>query len=115
MFNMYPIILDYTGNEAPEHLDGRSLRPLLSDPSSTSDKPAISQVFHSPNAQVFSICTPSCRCTGWMHEKAGVELYDHKTDLDEVMNLANDPRHAETVRQLNAKLKPYNILQKSCW
>ena len=35
----------------------------------------------------------------------GVELYDHDTDPHEFTNLAEDPAHAATVKELVAKLK----------
>ena len=44
LLDLYPTIADYTGFDVPVQLEGRSLRPLLSDTDSTWDKPAISQV-----------------------------------------------------------------------
>jgi arylsulfatase A-like enzyme len=55
--DLYPTIVDYAGGTVPKELDGRSLRPLLNTPTAIWDKPAISQVFHGPKAQGFSIRT----------------------------------------------------------
>jgi hypothetical protein len=41
----------------------------------------------------------------------GVELYDH-AGSSEFTNLAKDPRHADTVKQLSAKLHELIAAQK---
>lgn len=107
MLDLYPTIADYTGFDVPRQLEGRSLRPLLSDPASTWDKPAISQVFRSSNAQGYSIRTMRWRYTEWNDGKAGRELYDHANDPDEVHNLADLDKYADTVKQLSKQLQPF--------
>jgi iduronate 2-sulfatase len=107
MLDLYPTIADYTGFDVPGALDGRSLRPLLSDPASTWDKPAISQVFHSSDAQGYSIRTMRWRYTEWNGGKAGRELYDHASDPDEVHNLAGLDKYADTVKRLSKRLRPF--------
>lgn len=112
LVDLYPTLVDYTGFQIPDGLDGWSLRPLLSDPSTGWAKPAISLVFHGPKAQGFSIRTPRYRYTEWNAGDAGTELYDHRTDPDEITNLARAPNLAGVVRDLKAKLEPYAMLQK---
>ena len=107
LLDLYPTIADYTGFDVPVQLDGRSLRPLLSDPDSTWDKPAISQVFHKSNAQGYSIRTMRWRYTEWNGGKAGRELYDHASDPDEVHNLAGLDKYADTVKRLSKRLRPF--------
>jgi len=107
LLDLYPTIADYTGFDVPVQLDGRSLRPLLSDPDSTWDKPAISQVFHKSNAQGYSIRTMRWRYTEWNGGNAGRELYDHVSDPDEVHNLAGLDEYADTVKRLSKRLRPF--------
>ena len=112
LLDLYPTIVDYAGGTVPNELDGRSLRPLLNTPTAIWDKPAISQVFHGPKAQGFSIRTHRWRYTEWNGGKAGLELYDHDADPDEVRNLAKAPEHAATIKALSLRLKPYATPQK---
>ncbi|MDP6636997.1 MAG: sulfatase [Phycisphaerae bacterium] len=107
LLDMYPTLVDYTGHKVPGRLDGRSLRPLLNDPSAAWDKPAISQVFHGPKAQGYSIRTAKWRYTEWNGGAAGRELYDHRNDPDEVTNLASKPKYADIVKRLSKQLAPY--------
>lgn len=108
LVDLYPTLADLCGLAPPQNLEGRSLRPLLTNPADAKwDKPAVTQVWHSPQAWGYSIRTERWRYTEWLEGKAGRELYDHAEDSDEVHNLADDPAHAPTVAQLSAQLKPY--------
>ena len=109
LLDLYPTIADYTGFDVPVQLEGRSLRPLLSDPDSTWDKPAISQVFHGPKKQGYSIRTMNWRYTEWNSGKAGRELYNHVSDPDEVHNLAGLDEYADTVKLLSKHLRPFTL------
>jgi len=109
LLDLYPTIADYTGFDVPVQLEGRSLRPLLSDTDSTWDKPAISQVSHNPKAQGYSIRTMKWRYTEWNSGKAGRELYDHVNDPDEVHNLAGLDEYADTVKLLSKRLRPFTL------
>ncbi|HZN36054.1 MAG TPA: sulfatase [Pirellulaceae bacterium] len=53
----------------------------------------------------YSLRTDRYRYTEWDGGARGVELYDQQKDPLEYTNLAQDPAHAETVKQLSAKLK----------
>jgi uncharacterized sulfatase len=53
----------------------------------------------------YSLRTDRYRYTEWDGGARGVELYDQQADPLEYANLAKDPQHAETVKQLSAKLK----------
>jgi iduronate 2-sulfatase len=107
LVDLYPTLADMTGLKAPKDLDGKSLRPLLTDPKAAWDKPAISQVWHNHKAWGYSIRTERWRYTEWMRGEAGRELYDHSVDPDEVKNLAKDPAHAKTIKRLAMQLKPF--------
>jgi N-sulfoglucosamine sulfohydrolase len=42
-------------------------------------------------------------------------LYDLKNDPHEVVNLANDPKHKNTLERLKAKLKAFQKQTKDPW
>ncbi|CAN5338432.1 sulfatase [soil metagenome] len=107
LLDLYPTLADLCGLEPPSNLEGRSLRPLLEDPRAEWDKPAITQVWHSPNAWGYSLRTERWRLTEWMNGEAGRELYDHDSDSDEITNLAADPAHTDTLARLTAQLRPF--------
>jgi len=107
LLDLYPTLVDLTGYEIPKNLDGVSLRPLLENPKTRWDKPAITQVYLKENAQGYSIRTQRWRYTEWNNGEAGTELYDHDNDPGEVINLAKKARYAETVKKLSEDLKIY--------
>jgi arylsulfatase A-like enzyme len=53
----------------------------------------------------YSLRTDRYRYTEWDGGARGVELYDHQTDPREFTNLAKDPKHAETVKELEQQLE----------
>jgi uncharacterized sulfatase len=102
--DIYPTLCDLAGVVAPDNLAGTSLRPLLENPTAPWSRPAFTQVAR----QGFpgrSVRTERWRYTEWDHGRKGVELYDHDADPREFKNLARDPKHAATVRELRAKLR----------
>jgi iduronate 2-sulfatase len=105
MLDLYPTLADYTGFDVPVELQGQSLRPLLADPGSTWNKPAISQVQYGPDAKGYSIRTIRWRYTEWNGGRAGRELYDHSKDPDEVHNLASLDKYDDTVKRLSRQLR----------
>ena len=107
LVDLYPTLADFCGLTPPAKLDGRSLRPLLTDPDAAWDKPAITQIWHNPQSWGYSIRTERWRYTEWLGGEAGRELYDHANDSDEVHNLALKPEHAETIANLSQQLRPF--------
>lgn len=108
LLDLYPTLADLCGLKPPANLEGQSLRPLLANPASEDwDKPAVTQVWHSPTAWGYSIRTKRYRYTEWLEGQAGRELYDHASDPDEISNLASDPQHAPTVAELSQQLASY--------
>jgi iduronate 2-sulfatase len=108
LLDLYPTLADLCGLNSPENLEGKSLRPLLTDPAGSEwTKPAVTQIWHNRKAWGYSIRTDRYRYTEWLEGKAGRELYDHSADSEEVTNLANDPLHAKTVTKLSGRLAKY--------
>lgn len=94
--DLYPTLADYAGLEPPHKLSGTSLREVFEDPAQAGKAAAYSQV---NRGQIIgrSVRTQRWRYTEWGPDgKAGVELYDHGTDLGEYYNLADQPGHAAT-------------------
>ena len=107
LLDLYPTLVEGSGNQVPEELDGKSLLPFLKNTSYNWNKPAISQVFHSKQAQGYSIRTNRWRFTEWNGGEAGIELYDHKNDPDEIVNLAKNPDYKNIVVELSKKLQSF--------
>ena len=105
LLDLYPTLVDYAGFEVPEFLEGASLRPLLSDPSHTWDKPSFSQVVYSYRAFGYSVRTHRWRYTEWKHGEAGTELYDHHNDPEEIHNLSGNPEYRDLINNLSQLLK----------
>ncbi|MEM6780013.1 MAG: sulfatase [Planctomycetota bacterium] len=98
LLDLYPTICELAHVDAPEELQGRSLVPLMDDPSAMWNGSAVTQILrpadHRLSAPVMgcSIRTAQYRYTQWGPDGAsGVECYDHRTDPGEFDNLAMDP------------------------
>lgn len=94
--DIYPTLVDYCGLEIPSHeLDGKSLRPLLTDPLSSRDRPA----FTIYGQGVFSARDERYRYIQYPDGMA--ELYDLSADPFEFNNRINDPSLADAKKRLS--------------
>ncbi|MDB4331443.1 sulfatase [bacterium] len=108
LLDIFPTLSDLCGLKAPSNLEGSSLRPLLLDPDDEKwIKPAVTQIWHKNSAWGYSLRTERFRYTEWLEGEAGVELYDHTNDPNEVTNLANSDQHQKVIKQLSTQLKPF--------
>lgn len=106
--DVYPTLAALTRIAPPAGLHGRSLTPLLDDPTAAWNHPAITQVRRGPAGSTFmgySIRTERWRYTEWDGGARGVELYDEAGDPDELRNLADDPTHHATLTDLQRRLR----------
>ena len=106
--DLYPTLVALAGIKAPAGLHGRSLAPLLEDPSAAWDHAALSQVRRgtAPNTFLgYSVRTADWRYTEWDGGARGVELYDERADPDEQRNLAKDPKHQPQVAEMQRLLR----------
>jgi iduronate 2-sulfatase len=108
--DIFPTLVDVCGIAAPAGLDGRSLRPQLSNPMSKSTKPALS--FWTNGQQTI-------RDEHWRliaHAAAdpamspATELFDVLGDPDEAHNVSTG--HARVVAELLARL-PAPLLERA--
>ena len=104
--DVFPTLCDLCGIASPQQLEGKSLRPFLENASAELHDAAFTQARRGKNAEHWgrTIRTARWRCTEWDEGRNGLELYDHDTDPHEYTNLANDPKHAEVLKDLRAKL-----------
>jgi len=96
--SIYPTLCDLCGIEAPKHLQGVSIRPLLADSQAAWDRPGIT---------TFGFKNHAVRTAGWRYIRyadGGEELYDEAKDPYEWKNLANDPNFAQQKAELAALL-----------
>jgi arylsulfatase A-like enzyme len=87
---------------------GEKAKAKAADPNATAKQKAKA----APGFAGYSLRTDRYRYTEWDGGKQGVELYDHENDPHEFTNLAKDPKHAETAKQLSAKLQAVVAAQK---
>ena len=92
LIDVYPTLADLAGLKAPDHLQGASLRPLLSHPDRLGKKKyAYSVVSRGPKLGY------ALRNQNWRYGKwpDGEELYDLRKDPQEKSNLAHGKGHKE--------------------
>jgi len=94
-----PTILDYLGQPVPEKIHGRSMRPLVEG----RDVPWREHAFCQRANQGRMLRTERYKYVCRPNSKLAA-LYDLKNDPHEDRNLATDPAHAKTVRQMHQRL-----------
>jgi arylsulfatase A-like enzyme len=82
LMHVFPTLVDLCGMEAPGHLEGKSLRPLLERPDAEWPLPAIS------TGDWASHAVRSDRFRYIRYGDGSEELYDHDSDPSERVNLA---------------------------
>lgn len=115
LLDLFPTLTELCALEAPSELEGVSLMPLLSDPSSNVKAVALTQTPRPnyprgklPKTMGYSVRSERFRYTEWRdfhtQEVKARELYDHTHDPQETVNLAGHVDQAETVAELARQL-----------
>ena len=94
LVDLYPTLIELSGLPEKKGLDGRSLVPLLEDPQTEWEYPAITTY----DRFEYSIRTERWRYIRYIDDSE--ELYDHDIDPDEWINLAADPAFAAVKAEL---------------
>jgi arylsulfatase A-like enzyme len=102
LLDIYPTLADLCGLPVGKQLEGRSLKPLLDDPTTEWDRPVIT----SHGFQNHAVRSERYRYI--RYSDGTEELYDHEIDPMEWTNLAGDAKHAEVKKQLAAWLPEVN-------
>jgi arylsulfatase A-like enzyme len=102
LLDMYPTLVDLCGLPARPGLDGHSLAPQLKDATAIRQWPAIT----TSNQNNHAVRTERWRYI--RYADGSQELYDMKADAREWKNLAGDPGHAQTIRELGKWLPKVN-------
>ena len=101
--DLYPTLAEMARLSPPPGLHGRSFMPLLKNPNAAWPHAALTQVQRGAATSTFmgySVRTEKWRYTEWDGGKRGVELYDETSDPDEMRNLADDPKHRNTLAEM---------------
>lgn len=102
--DIYPTLCDLANLPQPEHLDGKSLVPLLENPNQNF-KEAIYSRFHKGE----SVKTDQYVYTEWIDPENGEQyarmLYDHTKDSLENVNIAEQKEYARVIADLSRRLQ----------
>ena len=95
--DIYPSLCDFAGIPKPGHLEGRSILPLLKDPSATRDFAFLSYGPQNTAAQ-------SERYRYLRYEDGSEELYDHQKDPHEWTNLIGNKKYQKLTKKMRAQV-----------
>ena len=128
LIDIYPTLMNLTKIETPSHVIGKSLVPIFNDHKHMVRESALTRWrasqhgnlnFKESGIQGYSIKTKRFRLTKWGENgEHGYELYDHKSDKDEMVNLVNDLSYKSNLDSLkkhidlriaNARKKPKGL------
>ena len=111
--DLFPTLADLCGLPSVQSLPGRSLRPWLENPGLETAAPAYSYFRRPRGYWGDTLRTDDFRLVHWQDGKSEetlqVELYDHRKDPKETINVANHPEYAAVVKRLMTLLENYSI------
>lgn len=102
LIDLYPTLLVLCGLPAKDGQAGRSLLPLLKDPT---------QSWNHPVLTTYGFQNHAVQTERWRYIRyrdGGEELYDHATDPNEWTNLASDPQYQAILADLQKALPAEN-------
>tara|TARA_B100002052_G_scaffold173100_1_gene157532 strand:+ start:2319 stop:3869 length:1551 start_codon:yes stop_codon:yes gene_type:complete len=86
LIDLYPTLMDLTYIKTPKHVVGKSLVPIMKNVNTSVRGSALTRWRNG-----YSIKTKRYRLTKWgVNGELGYELYDHKYDNQELINLVNN-------------------------
>ena len=110
LLDIYPTLCELADVPTPKHTQGKSLKPLLKNPSAPGRGAAFSQyrrVHEGVEFMGYAMRTRRHRLVEWINrrtaETAAVELYDHLSDPFETENVAGRKEHAQLIEELRER------------
>jgi iduronate 2-sulfatase len=97
LVDLYPTLADLCGLTSPTNLEGKSLRPALSDPAAEVKPAAFTQVQRGQKPGL-AVRTKKYRYVEWTGNGTK-QLFDMDADPQETTNLAGDPQFADVVAE----------------
>lgn len=122
--DIFPTLCDLTGLQIPQVLDGKSLVPLMKNPTATIKDYAVSQYPHD-GKMGYSIRTSNYRLTWWMEKGfrsnnafssdkiVAKELYDYIKDPLEKVNVVDDISYKAIGKDLDKKMQEFFASQRT--
>ena len=101
LVDLFPTLAELCGVSAPDHVQGRSIVPMLKDASAKGKDVVYTVVVRGPNLGK-AIRTQRWRYTKW---SSGEELYDLDKDRAEHHNLAHSPEHIPILERMRKHLE----------
>jgi arylsulfatase A-like enzyme len=115
LIDVYPTLAELTEVQAPKHLRGKSLIPILKNENSAVNDEVLTvsvsrarwmhKEFTNKKVKGYTIRTKRYRYTQWGLGEHGHELYDYESDPNEYSNLADIPEHSSLVKDLESRLR----------
>ena len=109
LVDLYPTIMELLEMETPDFVSGKSLKPYFKGSKIPIRNSALTELLvRTPQgmSQGYSIKTKRFRLNRWSHNNLfKYELYDHKYDRGELMNLANDQQYNKVLDSLKMILE----------
>lgn len=120
LLDLYPTLADLCGLNAPNDLEGKSLRPLLKDSKASvkpatftwHPRPAYPSPGKKPDVMGYSMRTDRYRYTEWRSfaspdQIVARELYDHQSDPRETINIVDSTDYSDAVSQLSQAMNTH--------
>ena len=107
--DIYPTLVELAGLPPAPNQQGRSLVPLLKDPTGEWDQPAFS--VWSEDGKTFTgtaVRTDRWRYAEFDQGKGGAIHFDMQADTHQIKNLASDPQYSDVFKKLSALIKSHN-------
>ena len=101
--DIFPTVAELCGLQVPETVKGKSLRPLLDDPTKSIHPHVLTHITRGAGVRGFGLRTNRWRYIHWSDNSE--ELYDHDMDPEEWHNLANDPNQSIVLEELRGRLQ----------
>lgn len=111
LLDIYPTLCDLAGLPLVEHLEGRTMRPVVENPTGPG-KDAVFSQYPRRGLMGYTMRTDEHRLTLWAKDGdrqriEAVELYEHPRGATsvETVNLATDPAQEETLKRLSERFR----------